>query len=272
MLSSRFLSFLVLAALLSLPAALSASDYHGVRLIAHRGAGHEFDENTVQGCRQSYERGLRGFEVDLRLTRDNQLVLMHDADASRTTVGHGKIEELTLAEVQKLRTKEHGVPVPSGADFFAYFKDKPDVMLLLEMKTSDMQVYPTERLETYCRLLHESVRASLPRGTYWFTSFDRRALARIKQLAPDAPTGLLTSGPPTPELIAEAKQLGCGRLSVSLEHTPRKFAQDVRKAGLELSLWPIRTPEDANLAVTFGANIICTDIPTQLLEKKTALP
>jgi glycerophosphoryl diester phosphodiesterase len=150
-------------------------------------------------------------------------------------------------------------------------KDKPDVMLLLEMKTTDAKVYPDERLETYCRLLHESVR-DLPAGTYWFTSFDRRALAVMKRLTPECLTGLITSAPPTASLIDDAKQLGCGRLSVSIDTTPRKFARDVRKAGLELSLWPIRTKEDADLAVAFGANIICTDIPSQLVEKNPAIP
>ncbi len=271
MFSPRFHSALALSALLSLTNAVPAADYQGVPVIAHRGAGHEFDENTVEGCRQSYERSLRGFEVDIRLTRDDHLVLMHDSDVSRTTGGNGKIEDWTLADVRKLRTKEHGVPVPSAADLFAYFKDKPDVMLLLEMKTTDAKMYPDDRLETYCRLLHESVRV-LPPGTYCFTSFDRRALAVMKRLAPKSFTGLLTSGPPTASLIDEAKQLGCGRLSVSIDTTPRKFARDVRNAGLQLSLWPIRTLEDANLAVAFGASIICTDIPSLLLEKKSAIP
>jgi glycerophosphoryl diester phosphodiesterase len=272
MLYSHLLPVLALAALLLSPDPVFASDYHGVRVIAHRGAGHEFDENTVDACRQSYERGIRGFEVDLRLTRDNQLVLMHDSDVSRTTGGLGKIETMTLAEVRQLRTKKSAVPIPSAADLFAYFKDKPGVMLLLEMKTTEKDLYPDERVESYLRILQESVRGTLPSGTYCFTSFDRRALAGMKRLSPDAFTGLLTSGSPTASLIEEAKQLGCGRLSVSLDATPRKFARDVRKAGLQLSLWPIASVEDADLAVTFGASIICTDIPSQLLEKKPARP
>ena len=49
-------------------------------------------------------------------------------------------------------------------------------------------------------------------------------------------------------------------------------AREIKKAGLELSLWPIATVEDADLAVAFGANIICTDIPSQLMPKKPAQP
>lgn len=271
MISRSFVPLIGALILASVPGTANSAEYRGIRVIAHRGAGFEFDENTIEGCRQSYERGLRGFEVDLRLTRDNHLVLMHDADVSRTTDGTGRIEEMTLAEVKKLRTKKNGVPVPSGADLVAYFKDKPDVMFLLEMKTSDVKAYPEERLTVYCRALSELVRG-LPRGTYWFTSFDRRALAEMKRLAPEAPTGLLTSGPATPELITEAKSLGCGRLSVSLETTPRKLAREIREAGLELSLWPIRTIEDADFAAVFKPSILCTDIPSELLPTAPRTP
>lgn len=263
---SLTLTCLLTTLILSASEPSSTGLYQGIRVIAHRGAGFEFDENTVEGCRHSYERGIRGFEVDIRLTKDDQLVLMHDADVSRTTGGKGKIEDLTLAEIKSLRTSKSGVPVPSVADLFAYFKDKPDVMLLLEMKTTDKNVYAGERLATYCRLLDEATRATLPTGTYCFTSFDRRSLASMKRLQPAVLTGLLTSTFPTPELIAEAKALGCGRLSVSLDATSRKLAREVKEAGLDISLWPIKSKADADLAVVFGANIICTDVPSTLLE------
>ncbi|WP_198141386.1 glycerophosphodiester phosphodiesterase [Verrucomicrobium spinosum] len=269
MLPSRISGFLSLAITLALSGIAPAADYQGVRLIAHRGAGHEFDENTIEGCRQSYGRGLRGFEVDIRLTKDDHLVLMHDADTSRTTGGTGKIEALSLADVRQLRTKEHGVPVPAMTDLVAYFKDKPDVMLLLELKTSDTQTYNEGRLQTYGRLVAATVK-DMPKGTFWFTSFDRRVLSLMKRLLPEAPTGLLTGTPPTPEFIQDALTLGCGRLSVSLDHTNRQYAREVKKAGLQLSLWPIRSREDADLAVMLGANILCTDIPSDLLKSTTA--
>jgi len=270
--SPRLFFPLALTLLLSLPMTSAGAEYRGVRVIAHRGAGHEFDENTVEGCRQSYERGIRGFEVDIRLTRDDRLVLMHDSDVSRTTNSTGKIEEMTWAEVQRLRTKGNGVRVPALEDLLAYFQDKPEVVLLLEMKTTEEKVYTADRLATYGRLLHEATRGRPGRGNFWFTSFDRRALAEMKRLAPEAHTGLLTSTAATPELIAAAKELGCERLSVSLDGTSRKLAREVRSAGLHLSLWPIKTVEDANLAVLFGPSILCTDIPSELLPGKAGAP
>lgn len=273
MLRLAFLCLLTLAAshrtttaLASEPAPTPTTGfYQGVRVIAHRGAGFEFDENTVEGCKQSYEKGIRGFEVDIRLTKDNHLVLMHDADTARTTNGKGKIEDLTLAEIQALRTTRSGVPVPSVTDLFTFFKDKPDVLLLLELKTREEKVYTEDRLVTYCRLVDEATRNLLPSGTYHFTSFDKRSLTTMKRLQPGVLTGLLTSTFPTPELIAEAKAIGSGRLSVSLDATSRKMAREVKDAGLQVSLWPIKSKADADLAVMMGANILCTDVPGDLV-------
>lgn len=267
MLHSRIPQTLVLTAMLSLAGALSAAEYQGIRIVAHRGAGFEVDENTVAACRHSYDLGVRGFEVDFRLTSDNQLVLMHDDNVARTTGGSGIIEKMTLAEVQQLRTKKNDAPVPTSADLFAYFKDKPDIFIELEMKTSDKAVYPDERVELYCRMLHDGAKETLPAGTYSFTSFDRRTLAIMKRLYPDAPMTLITSGAPAPGLIQEAKDLGCSRLAIVMDITSRKFVRDAQKAGLQIAGWPTRSEADAKLAVALGVNTLTTDVPSQLLEK-----
>lgn len=267
------LAFLgILLSLGCLPLSLPAADYRGVKVIAHRGAGFDFDENTVEGCRFSYERGIRGYEVDVRLTKDGHLVLMHDDDVSRTTQGSGKVEQLALEDIRKLRTTKNQVPVPAIEDLFRYFKDKPDIYLMLEMKTTDKAAYPEEAVEPYCRKLYEAARSTLPPGTFCFISFDHRALAAIHRIAPDAFTGYLSGKPPTDEMIAEAKALGCGRLSVPIETTTRQYSKKIKDAGLQLSLWPIRTLEDADMAALWGASIICTDTPGFLLPKKDAAP
>lgn len=268
---ARFSQTLAVSILLSLASAVWSAEYEGIRIIAHRGAGYEVDENTVEACRHSYDMGIRGFEVDIRLTRDNQLVLMHDDTVSRTaTGGSGAVESMTLAEVQKLRTKKDNAAVPSAGDLFAYFKDKPDAFIELEMKTSKKDVYPDERVETYCKLLHEAAREGLPAGTYLFTSFDKRTLATMKRLFPDAPIMLISGKAPEPGLIEEAKQLGCKRLAIVMDLTTRKFVRDAQKAGLQIAGWPTKSKEDAALAVALGVNTFTTDFPSLFVAKKEA--
>lgn len=249
---------------------LMAADYKGVKVIAHRGAGFEAEENTVEACKQSYARGILGYEVDVRRTRDGHLVLMHDKDVTRTTGGTGSVEEMSLSEVRELKTKANGWAVPTIEDLFAFFKDKPEIYLMLEMKTTDTNEYPDEAIEPYCRQLHDTAKRMLPPGTFCFISFDRRALGAIRKIAPDSFTGYLSGSEATEEMIAEAIALGCGRMSVPVEKTTRQMARKIKEVGLQLSLWPMRTKEDAELAALWGASIICTDTPSELLGKASS--
>src|SRR5690606_31638005 len=77
-----------------------------VKLFAHRGGSYEYDENTLYAFQESYKHGVRGFELDIRLTKDRQLVILHDANLKRTVGKDIPVEELTLAEVKALKTKE----------------------------------------------------------------------------------------------------------------------------------------------------------------------
>lgn len=262
----RFISLIISFFLFS-PHVATAKDYKGVKLIAHRGAGHEFDENTVEGCQQSYSRGILGYELDVRRTRDGHLVLMHDADTSRTTDGSGRIEELTLAEIQKFRLTKSGVRVPTLEELCRFFQDKPEVYLMLEMKTSEKATYPDQVIEPYCQQLYDTAKKLLPPGTYCFISFDERALDAMHKIDSESFTGYLTATAPTEKTIASALALGCKRLSVPIKSTTQEMANQIKASGLQLSLWPIRTGEDADHAVAWGASIICSDIPSELLER-----
>lgn len=248
---------------------LSAVEYHGIPVIAHRGAGFEVDENTVAACKHSFEKGIRGFEVDFRMTSDDQLVMMHDDSVKRTTGAEGIVEKMTLAEVQALRTTKDNAPVPTAADLFGYFADKPDIFIELEMKTADKNLYPDERVERYCRMLHEQATAKLPAGTFIFTSFDERTLEIMKRLNPDAPIMLITGAAPTSALIEDAKKLGCSRVAIVMDLTTRKFVRDAQKAGLKVAGWPTRSEDDARLAVALGVNSMTTDLPSMFVQKKT---
>lgn len=234
------------------------------RMTAHRGAGIEYDENTVGAVRQSYEMGVRAFEVDLRLTKDDKLVLLHDPTVDRTSNGKGSIEEMTLEEVRALRTKKNDEPIPTAEDLCAYLKDKPEAFLELEMKTTDEKVYPEERLDLYCKLLHEAA-SVLPKGRHVYISFDQRVLKAIRRLDPAAPIMLLTSKP-TEETITEALALGSNRVAVKMDATPRSFVTAAKKAGLMVSGWTAASKADLKLAAALGFDTITTDLPSVGLE------
>ncbi len=72
------------------------------RVIGHRGAMGHAPENTIASIRRAAALGAAWVEVDVRLTADGRLVLMHDATLGRTTDGEGLVQEATLAEIAAL--------------------------------------------------------------------------------------------------------------------------------------------------------------------------
>ncbi|MFC9438560.1 glycerophosphodiester phosphodiesterase [Nocardia sp. NPDC057030] len=79
-----------------------ASESREVTVIAHRGLAPGLPENTLAAFRGAIALGVDGIELDLRVTADGQLVVLHDDTVDRTTDGRGRVAELTLAEVKAL--------------------------------------------------------------------------------------------------------------------------------------------------------------------------
>ena len=81
---------------------------------AHRGSRGEYDDNAAGGFARCLARGTRGYETDVRFTKDHALVIMHDSSVSRTTDGKGTVEALTLAEIRKCHINNCSETVPTA--------------------------------------------------------------------------------------------------------------------------------------------------------------
>ncbi|HTN77439.1 MAG TPA: glycerophosphodiester phosphodiesterase family protein [Pirellulaceae bacterium] len=230
-------------------------------LYAHRGGGHEFEENTMDAFRGCYDKGLRGFETDVRMTKDGELVILHDDSLDRTHNTTGPVEHKTAAELRAVTTKKDGQRFLFLSELLDYLADKP-VYLELEMKTSNKELYPDARLAEYCQKLVAAAQARQPKGAaYYFTSFDERPLKIIKELEPKADLLFITGGPCTPEFVKKAQSLGAKRIGCRMEGTTRAAVKEAQKAGMLVNGWPGHTLQDYHLAVGLGVDAICTDIP-----------
>lgn len=236
-----------------------------VQLFAHRAGAHEQDENTLQAFQSTYNQGLRGFETDIRMTKDGELVIFHDASLERITGEQGIIEEMTAGEIRKIKTKK-GNPILFLDELLDFLKDKPGIYLELEMKTNPT-AYPQELLEEYVDQLYKAAMATKPASsTYLFTSFDKRPLQYIKKTYPQADMLFITSSPLTKEVVEETLALGISRVGCNLGGTSRKMVQDAQAAGIQVSLWPGHSVEDFLLGVYLGADYLCSDVPVKVLQ------
>lgn len=258
--------------LLALAACLSSGQEKGL-VFAHRGGAKEFDENTLAAFRGSYEKGLRGFETDVRMTRDGELAILHDEKMERSYAGTGSVEAATAAELRPIKTKKTGQPFLFLSDLLTYFSDKPGVYLEFEMKTGNTSLYSEARLETYCKKLHDTVMAQRPQGSFYvFTSFDQRPLKIMKRLDSQADILLITGGACSNAFVQAALKLGAKRVGCRVDLTTREQVRAAQKAGLRVSCWPGHTVEDYELGLALGADALCTDIPVKVMEWKSRTP
>lgn len=250
---------------------LHAQDKY-VQLFAHRGGAHEQDENTLEAFQNTYDKGIRGYETDVRMTKDGELVIMHDASLDRTTTGSGIVEEITVDKIRAVKTKK-GNPVPTLDDLLTFLNARPGLYVEFEMKTNP-KAYPQEVLEKYCDKLYEAVMKNKPgESTYLFTSFDKRPLVYLKSKYPDADLLFITSSPLTQDVIQQVKELGVNRVGCNLGGTSRTLVREAQKAGIKVSLWPGHTVEDFLLGIYLGSDYLCSDVPEKVLTfVKTQMP
>ena len=100
---------------------------------AHRGFCAKYPENTMLAFKKAIELGVDQIETDVRITKDNELVLIHDATLDRTTNGTGKVCDYTLDELKKLDAGR-GEQIPTLRELFELVKDHPTITLDLEFK------------------------------------------------------------------------------------------------------------------------------------------
>ena len=243
-----------------------------IRVFSHRGGRMEFDENTMAAFQASYDAGYRGFEVDIRLTADGELVVTHDSTLERTTNGSGIVEKTTANELRKLQTKKGG-KMAFLPELLDWLKDKKGLYVEFEMKTKPVELYPEEVLQKYCDKLYQMVMANKPADAeYVFTSSDYRGLRYLQQKYPGVDLMMITSKPLNEWTIRMAKALGVTRIGAKMPGTSRDAVAKAHKEGLIVSLWPGYTTADFMLGAYLGADFMCTDIPVEVkkfAEEKT---
>ena len=254
--------FLIVVALLAAFQAFGQTQE--IRLFSHRGGRMEYDENTMQAFQASYDAGYCGFETDIRMTEDGELVVTHDSSLERTTNGKGTVEKQTKADIMQLKTKQ-GNKMLFLDELLDFLQDKQGLYVEFEMKTNPESLYPEERLAEYCDKLYKKVMAKKPADAlYVFTSSDYRALRYLQSNYPGVDLLLITSKPCNAETIALCKTVGIKRLGATMNGTSRESVQKAHKEGLIVSLWPGQSVEDFMLGAYLGCDYMCTDVPVSL--------
>jgi len=243
---------------------------HAVEIIAHRGYSAIAPENTVAAFKLGWEKGADACELDLYLTADNQIAILHDVDTKRTTGVAGKVTEKTLAELRRLDAGSwkgdayKGEPIPSLAEALATLPEGKQ-RFFLEIKDSARVVPELARqLESW---KHRAAQLCI-------IAFDRKVAQESKKAMPWMAVYRLSSGETKDkkpvdlaQLIRDTKADGLDGLDLGMKFpwTPA-LVEQVRAAGLKLYAWTINAPADARRLAALGIDGITTDDPVMLRE------
>lgn len=230
--------------------------------IAHRGAGKLAPENTLAAFRLGAQHGYRAFECDVKLSRDLQPFLLHDATLNRTTRERGIAAERDWAELSKIdagawhsRTYA-GEPLPS-LETIASFCLANGHALNLEIKpTPGQEALTGEIVGREVRRLWAGRQAHpvLP----LFSSFKPEALIGAAATAPEVPRGLLLDAL-KPGWLEQAQGLGCAAVIANYALMDAATIGSIHAAGMKALVYTVNDEASARWLITNGIDGIITD-------------
>ncbi len=241
-----------------------------VEIIAHRGASFIAPENTMSSVRLAWESGADGVEVDIRLSADGKVVLMHDPDTTRTTGQSYTVSETTAAI---LRTLDAGAMKPEvfTGERIPFLEEVVSEIpsygrLYIEIKCGGEFIFPLQTVIDACG----------KRRRIAFKSFDIETLSETAKNFRDIPCCWLIERIPKntehdrPEhirrFIEAALDRGFNGMSVNSSGLTTLFVEMAIDAGLRLFAWTVNEPQDAKRLMSSGVHGLVTDRPGWLRE------
>ena len=217
--------------------------------IGHRGARAYEPENTLRSFKKALEFGVGAVELDVRRTKDDEIVVIHDAKVDRTTNGEGLVSELTLEEIKQFVT-EKGEKIPTLEEALDFLDRK--VKILIELKETGFE-------EKVLSLVHEK---GLVKNVA-FVSFLEEALRKVRELDDKIETGLIYVRHKNP--IKAALELKANYLLPLYRFTHTSNVQKAHDNGLKVIVWTINKREEVSEYVKKGVDGIASDRPDILM-------
>ncbi|NMB20676.1 MAG: glycerophosphodiester phosphodiesterase [Firmicutes bacterium] len=231
-------------------------------VMAHRGYSSKAPENTMPAFELALEAGSGGIELDVHMTRDGEVVVIHDATLERTTNGKGSVEDFTLAELRELdagswfSSEFKGVQLPTLREVLDLIKDQN---VLLNVETKAALGYEE---------LNEGVALLIDEYSMWektiISSFNHYALVHIKTLRPQARTGILYNcGLFNP--WEYAKSVGASALHPHHKTILPELVEAAQAQGMMVNVWTVDEAVDIERASLAKVDSIITNVPSKVL-------
>lgn len=228
----------------------------------HRGARGEAPENTIAGARHAVARGTRHLEIDLRLSADDRLVVVHDSTLKRTAGEPGKVADRSAAALSKVDARADGPPWPNKRGtgiptMTALYRAVPEIRhWQLELKHLGRR-----RNAMLAAAAVEWIREHRPSAVV--TSSEPDLICAVKELLPGQPTGYVSTTT-SPEPILEACE--CDYLIAHWKTlSNRSLIRRLKRRGIHISAWTVNDASVIEQLFRSGVDSVITDYPSMAL-------
>jgi glycerophosphoryl diester phosphodiesterase len=227
--------------------------------IAHRGASGSAPEHTRAAFERALALGVDMIELDVQLSRDGELVVMHDPDLDRTTSGHGAVRAHEFAALKVLDAGSWFAPEFAGErvlnlrEVLQLVRGRARLNTEIKAPPADWAELAQRLVDVLCEFeaLHSSV----------ISCFEPGALEMVRRLAPDAKLGVLWQRPDFSDAWWWAHTLGAVSVHPHWMLISERVMHRARAQGLRIMAWTVNEVETMRRLIRIGVDGIISDLP-----------
>lgn len=222
--------------------------------IAHRGVHDTYPENTLPAFQKAMETGVDGIELDVRLTSDNELVVIHDETIDRTTNGNGTVNQFTLKELKQFRI-DSKYEIPTLVEV---------IELVATNYLVNIELKEIATVEKVVEVLYDLVQKKhWNYSNFLISSFDWHALKKVHTLNSEIPIGILTATDLELAFIF-AKFIKATTLLPHYSLVNEEAIIEIQNAGINIITWTVNENNAIQQMKKLNINGIISDFPDKI--------
>lgn len=232
--------------------------------IAHRGASSQTPENTLTSFERALKIGVDLVELDVHMTADGEIVVIHDSTLDRTTDSKGSVKELTLAQIKQADAgswfdpKFTGEKVPTLGEVLDLVWGK--ALTLIEIKPDDISTPVVKAVEKYDAIDEVVIQ-----------SFNPKVVKEVRAINPNIPTSLLVGGirfikkrRQGVKLVQKAIEQNANALSISFGVVSPELVEEIHLRGLTVWTWTVNELSEIEAVIEAGVDGVISDCPEKI--------
>lgn len=241
------------------PDILGSMPHVKTQIWGHRGASGYAPENTLPSFEKAKKQGADGIELDVQMSADGELVVVHDEWLERVSNGTGYVKDYTLAELKQLNFSKampgyEQTQIPTLGEVYRLMKES-QMAINVEIKTGEIWYEGIEE-----KILNETVRYGMEKNVI-YSSFNHQSLRRIKQLSPSCKTGMLFMDIIT-SVDAYASSIPVEAIHPGLHYVKmHKRLENGGKSSFPMRVWTVNQKADLEELIRNGIDTVITNYP-----------